>query len=110
MVEVVDAEEAYAHEKAVLRAELEEIQTLLASSSSFSNDSRMPGNSADDDNEETAKYKADLERLKALLGDVPPGWERHAEVRPRLPIASATTRSFESPVLSKPRTYHQAPF
>ena len=44
MVEVVDAEEAYEHEKAVLRAELEEIQTLLLASSSTSSDAAATDN------------------------------------------------------------------
>lgn len=63
-VEIIDAEEAYEHERAVLRAELEEIQALVTG------DAVIPAASP----EEMAKYLEDLDRLKALLGDVPDGY------------------------------------
>ena len=56
---VEDAEEAYEHEKAVLRAELEEIQALLGGAGA------RPQNASP---AEMDKYAADLDRLKALLG------------------------------------------
>jgi hypothetical protein len=59
-VEIVDAEEAYEQEKAVLRAELEEIQSQLQFASA---DARTTNASP----EEVAKYAADLERLKVGL-------------------------------------------